>query len=1219
MPLPSEIPSSRQHGQGRGLTPPLGGTAYPERWGRTRRSTRLALAALFAATLAGVGPGVVESRRLDEVGPPSRAIESPATPVATSAGALVAPAADATTFLEGGAGQASACGGPGQRACCLFERLGPACDAGYFPANLGQFPNACGGLGAATCVPISQPTACGGEGQRACCSNESLEACQPGLQFYGDDAALDLYGPVSGDATCSNEPISGSAVPRSSGSCHRLLPAAIPEPTAAWTPPSEPRGVLRGYLDMHLHLLGHMAHGGRNLVGTPAPIGDDGGFTLDGSHTINQALSWTTDLFVHKNGYHGLINDTSGDGTQDGSRTPFGAPYFTGWPKWTSTTHQQTYYVWLERAWRGGLRATTLFASHVESLCKTSLKATRQESWPDCENSMRHIVDQLRMARDFERFIDGLSGGPGLGWFRIVTTPQAAREAVRAGKLAVVLGIEVDNLFNCKEAGCPADFGLPTALTNRPAPTTLEQAVDVIYDMGVRHVFPVHNFDNGFGAAATWMDAIGVGQVIAEQRWWEVEDCGTFNGGYGFWLDNVLYPLMLLIGFPGAQTPAIPPYVSGNSVPSYATCNRYGLRLDGQRLLTALMNKGMLIDVDHMGRRTLDQAIGFTSRGPDGNGEAYPLVASHVQAFDLHQMEFSGNRGRHERMRTRDQLDAIRNSGGLVAAMLKDDVQDTDLKGEAYTVPYAPQRGGIVANDCRHSSKTWAQLLQYLTDVMGGPVAMGSDFNGAAGHLGPRFGSDACGGWKSPNGFERPRQELDGNRLVYPFSLPGLGGFDRQVTGFKTFDYNTDGLAHVGLLPDLVADLPGIGVDPYYVDSVMCSAEAYIRVWERADAMGARRALPDPNRPWLCRVTDGTPPVSTSSLAPAANAAGWHNSDVTATISATDDDSGVDRIDLAVMAGGQTASSTTPGALAVTTLAGEGDVMLGHFATDVAGNVEAARTRTVRIDRTAPVISATRLPAPNAAGWNRTAVTVGYQCNDLLSGVASCPAPATLSAEGEDQSVSGTAEDVAGNRAAASVANIDIDLTPPVVTVTGVSDGASYPLGSVPAAGCTTTDALSGVATSATVAVTGGTSNGVGSFTAGCTGAADVAGNTRAAAATFTVRYVFTGFFAPVNNLPVVNSVNAGRTVPVKFALGGDHGLDVLAAASSVAVSCSSGLADPVELTVDNPGASVFFYDATSGGYQFNWKTEKAWAGTCRRLLVRLDDGSVHTADFRLQ
>ena len=96
-----------------------------------------------------------------------------------------------------------------------------------------------------------------------------------------------------------------------------------------------------------------------------------------------------------------------------------------------------------------------------------------------------------------------------------------------------------------------------------------------------------------------------------------------------------------------------------------------------------------------------------TSRGPDGNGAPYPLLASHVQAFDLHQREFEDNNGRHERMRTRTQLEAIRASGGMVAAMLKDDVQDTGRKGKKFTVSYEPQQGlaSAILDNCRHSSK----------------------------------------------------------------------------------------------------------------------------------------------------------------------------------------------------------------------------------------------------------------------------------------------------------------------------------------------------------------------------------------------------------------------------------------------------------------------------------------------------------------------------------
>jgi len=74
-----------------------------------------------------------------------------------------------------------------------------------------------------------------------------------------------------------------------------------------------------------------------------------------------------------------------------------------------------------------------------------------------------------------------------------------------------------------------------------------------------------------------------------------------------------------------------------------------------------------------------------------------------------------------------------------------------------------------------------------------------------------------------------------------------------------------------------------------------------------------------------------------------------------------------------------------------------------------------------------------------------------------------------------------------------------------VVRVTGVTNGATYTLGSVPPAGCETTDALSGVQTSATPNVTGGDANGLGAFTASCTGATDNAGNAGEASVTYQV------------------------------------------------------------------------------------------------------------------
>jgi PKD repeat protein len=115
--------------------------------------------------------------------------------------------------------------------------------------------------------------------------------------------------------------------------------------------------------------------------------------------------------------------------------------------------------------------------------------------------------------------------------------------------------------------------------------------------------------------------------------------------------------------------------------------------------------------------------------------------------------------------------------------------------------------------------------------------------------------------------------------------------------------------------------------------------------------------------------------------------------------------------------------------------------------------------------------------------------------------------------------------------------------------------------------------------------------------------------------------YQFTGFFAPVDNPPVVNTTKAGSAVPVKFDLGGAFGTGVLAAGSPASnrVDCVSGAAtDEIEQTV-TAGASSLQYDATIGRYTYVWKTSGTWAGTCRRLTVTFDDGSAHSALFRFR
>ena len=85
-------------------------------------------------------------------------------------------------------------------------------------------------------------------------------------------------------------------------------------------------------------------------------------------------------------------------------------------------------------------------------------------------------------------------------------------------------------------------------------------------------------------------------------------------------------------------------------------------------------------------------------------------------------------------------------------------------------------------------------------------------------------------------------------------------------------------------------------------------------------------------------------------------------------------------------------------------------------------------------DTTPPVITAAASPSPNANGWNNSDVTVTFTCSDAGSGIATCPSPVIVTAEGANQTISGTAVDKAGNQATATV-HVSLDKTAPIVAV----------------------------------------------------------------------------------------------------------------------------------------------------------------------------------------
>jgi hypothetical protein len=303
------------------------------------------------------------------------------------------------------------------------------------------------------------------------------------------------------------------------------------------------------------------------------------------------------------------------------------------------------------------------------------------------------------------------------------------------------------------------------------------------------------------------------------------------------------------------------------------------------------------------------------------------------------------------------------------------------------------------------------------------------------------------------------------------------------------------------------------------------------------------------------------------------------------------------------------------------------------IAVDMRGNVSDVQTARFAVDNTAPVTSATVAPAA-VNGWYRAPMVTltgddffdaGGSGIDLtkysLDGGAwtNYVSPFPVTGDG-DHTIEYYSTDLAGNVEATATLTLSIDATKPAISLAQPLQAASYLLNqSVPAA-YTCSDALSGVASCVGTVPSGSdidtASVGSKSF---AVDALDAAGNPNTFSVTYEVRWPFTGFFSPVDAAPTVNVANAGSAIPVKFALGGNRGLAILAAGypKSTKVACTSGAPeDSVEQTVTAGGSSLTFDE---GQYVYVWKSDKAWAGSCRQLEVKLVDGTSHKALFRFK
>jgi microsomal dipeptidase-like Zn-dependent dipeptidase len=542
-----------------------------------------------------------------------------------------------------------------------------------------------------------------------------------------------------------------------------------------------------------------------------------------------------------------------------------GWPQHDGWPRWDTFTHQQVYETWLRRAHIGGLRLMVMVAGNAKSLCDIPGVA-------DCKDDMDVVLEQIRAAKMFERTIDALAAcnGPCAsppfndecdvavepctaeyyrdrpGWYRIVYTAEQARETIEAGKLAVVLGMEVPDPFGCKEKkNCTAE--------------SVREDVKEMRRIGLRHMFVVHQEQNAFAGAGIFMGGqcmlCGPGPDVCLDVGPD-RDCS--DEGYKY--------ERRCAGGDITRGPAC-----GFSTGS-VRCSSQALTPLGKALVTTLMDQHMLIDVDHMSARARAETFALSRKRTAG---PYPLISGHTDLMDI-----SVGDGKNEAALKVEELEGVRNSTGLIAPIINPGTLEKvcgerPLGGADCGEPNL--QTSCAPNDWG-SSAEWARAYLFAKRIAQGPVALGSDFNGLVLLPRPRFGAEGCG--------TLPHDASQG-ATSYPFQLhPGLpsanapecgagktdncaclkpdGRMDRCVFGDKKFDVKEDGLPHVGLLPDFIEDARAqfaaryrsIGLSDIEaedlatsdIDPLFRSADAFVLMWERAEG-NEPPADPDAHEP----------------------------------------------------------------------------------------------------------------------------------------------------------------------------------------------------------------------------------------------------------------------------------------------------------------------------------------------------------------------------------
>ena len=574
------------------------------------------------------------------------------------------------------------------------------------------------------------------------------------------------------------------------------------DPSDAMSRPAVGEPII-GYADTHCHI-NHYLGSGQAVFAQEAfdPLG------------IEEALGDCT----HLHGINGSFDlwGVAVDGKKGHDTS--GYPNFGYWPTSYSTNHQQTYYKWIERSYLAGQRVLVQQCVNNETLGKIMNAMPPYKNGPT--DDMEVVDLQLDNIYKMQDYIDAQCGGPGKGWFRVVTDAEQARKVISEGKMAVFLSMEVDTVFNADtdyigqyKSGELSKDELDTKLSG------IEEQLEYVYNRGVRSFFPIHAMNNGFGGCQLYQ-----GEIFSIMNYLNRQD---------FYQPEVSSNPRVFYKQPKAN---LPEDAQGHA-------NSIGLTETGEWLIGKMMDKHMSIEIDHLSDKALNQIVDIAWE------KKYPgLIASHTRILDMFDPEDKA----WEQMDI-PRMIKVMQLGGIISPMLWE-TQDGHQKCVSDYLQYMIELSS-------NKTQTVGTLDNPKYQKYGGPYQVPTTWYNTNDDpsddiiLGIPYGSDVNGACMLPN-FDKLQGVYDDvdyddftalNSAAYNSNVASVK-FDKQVTGNRTFDINGDrGVAHYGLIPDFWEKMQS-RPDRVNVDATFNSAEAYIRMWERIERYSDTYPSRDPDQ-----------------------------------------------------------------------------------------------------------------------------------------------------------------------------------------------------------------------------------------------------------------------------------------------------------------------------------------------------------------------------------